>query len=87
MKLNLIDSILMSLMLVFLMIGGHQTYVVGQTEGWSMGFYKSYWIFMLMMGCMLILNFRRNRALKKEQQDQKKKKSKIVKPGKNKQKR
>lgn len=77
----------MSLMLVFLMIGGHQTYVVGKTEGWSMGFYKSYWIFMLMMGCMLIMNFRRNKALKKEQQDLKEKKVKGGKPGKNKQKR
>jgi len=69
------------------MIGGHQTYVISQAEGWSMGFYKSYWIFMLMMGCMLILNFRRNRALKKEEQNKKEMKSKSGKQGKNRHKR
>ena len=61
MKLNLTDTILLSLMLAILMIGGHQMYLVAKTEGLQMGFLKSYWIFMFLMVLIVIYQIRKTK--------------------------
>jgi amino acid permease len=61
MKLKLTDTILLALMVAILMIGGHQTYVIAQTEGLKTGFLKSYWIFMFLMILIVIYQSRKNK--------------------------
>ncbi len=48
---KLFDTILLSLMVVLLMIGIHQTMVNG--------FGNSYWIFMFLLGLFFLYNFRK----------------------------
>ncbi|MBX9850336.1 MAG: hypothetical protein K2X86_01100 [Cytophagaceae bacterium] len=69
MKLNLTDSILLALMVALLMIGGHQVFIIGRTEGISQGFLQSYWIFMLVIILMGIYQMRKNKAAKNETSD------------------
>lgn len=66
MKYTLTESILLSLMIVLLMIGGHQMYVIGWEEGLINGFLKSYWIFMFLLILMVYYQSRKNKTGEKE---------------------
>jgi hypothetical protein len=68
-KLNLTDTVLLALMVALLVIGGHQTIVIGRVEGFSQGFIKSYWIFMFMIILMVIYQARKNKVAKEGKQD------------------
>jgi len=65
-KLNLIDTLLLAMMLALLMVGGHQTFIISKAEGFKVGFFKSYWIFMLVFILTTIYHIRKNKREKKE---------------------
>ncbi len=67
-KLNLTDTVLLSLMVALLVIGGHQTIVIGREEGFTQGFIKSYWIFMFMIILMVIYQARKNKSAKESKE-------------------
>lgn len=69
-KSKLFDTILMAIMVVLLMIGIHQIYIVGQAEGFRIGFLKSYWIFMFLLVFYAIFQMRKNKAAKEEREQQ-----------------
>jgi Ca2+/Na+ antiporter len=69
-KISLFDSILFALMVVFLVIGIHQCYIIGKVEGWKMGFVKSYSFFMLVIVLMVVRQVRKNREEKSESQSE-----------------
>jgi amino acid permease len=66
---KLFDTILMAMMVVLLIIGIHQTYVVGQAEGFRIGFLKSYWIFMFLLVFFAIFQMRKNKAIREAKEN------------------
>jgi len=62
----IIDTLILALMIVLLIIGMHQTYVIGQVEGFRNGFFKSYYIFMLMLILFVVYQMRKNKREKLE---------------------
>lgn len=69
MKPSLTDTLLLALMVALLMVGGHQTFVIGQEEGFKTGFLKSYWIFMIMFVLIVIYQARKNKAQKEKKEE------------------
>lgn len=65
-KLSLVDTVMQALMLVLLMIGGHQIYVISKEEGFKIAFFKSYWIFMFVFVLIIIYQMRKSRQAKAE---------------------
>ena len=63
-KPTLVDTLILALMIVLLMIGSHQVYLIGQTEGFRNGFFKSYYIFMIIVLLMAVYQMRKNKRLK-----------------------
>lgn len=61
---SIVDTLILSLMVVLLIIGAHQTYVIGQVEGFRNGFFKSYYIFMLMLILFVVYQMRKNKREK-----------------------
>ncbi len=54
--MKLIDSMLLSAAVGFLMIGVHRIFVDGKNS-----FYNNYWIFMLMLLCLYVFSWRRKK--------------------------
>ena len=54
--MKLIDSMLLSAAVGFLMIGVHRIFIDGKNS-----FYNNYWIFMLMLLCLYIVSWRRRK--------------------------
>lgn len=63
-KSSLIDTLILACMIALLIIGAHQVYVIRQEEGFRNAFFKSYYIFMLIVILMAVQQMRKNKKLK-----------------------
>ncbi len=59
--MKLIDTILLSLSVAFLIIGVHQLIVITNNQSFADGLMQSYWLFMLTLVLFLYYRIRRNR--------------------------
>lgn len=73
--MKLIDSMLLSAAVGFLIIGVHRIFVDGKNS-----FYNNYWIFMLMLICLYVFSWRRKKREEQNLKDNKNNQNQPIQP-------